>query len=53
MFWKTFYTLAAIAGVFYSFMYFTGALPADNITLSMYCFGWALMCAKEAFERKD
>lgn len=53
MFWKIFYALAAACGVFYSFMYFAEALPADNITLGIYCLGWALMCAREAFQRKD
>ena len=53
MLWKIFYTLAAACGVFYSFMYFIGALPADNFTLGMYCLGFSLMCAGEAIRRKD
>ena len=53
MFWKVFYALAAVSGVFYSIMYFAGVLPANNVTLGMYCLGWALMCASEAIRRKD
>lgn len=53
MFWKTFYALAATAGVFYSIMYFAELLPADNFILGLYCLGWAFMCAGEAIRRKD
>ena len=53
MFWKTFYTLAAVCGLFYSIMYFSEALSADNFTLGMYCLGWTFMCAGEAIRRKD
>ena len=53
MFWKVFYTLAAVSGLFYSIMYFAEVLPADNVTLGMYCLGWAFMCAGEAIRRKD
>ena len=53
MFWKIFYALAAVFGAFYSIVYFAEVLPADNITLGMYCFGWTLMCASEAVRRKD
>lgn len=52
MFWKIFYALAAVFGLLYSIMYFAEALPADNVTLGMYCLGWAFMCAGEAIRRK-
>lgn len=53
MFWKIFYALTAVAGVFYGFMYWFEVLPADNITLAFYVWAWACMCAGEAIRRKD
>ena len=53
MFWKFFYTLAAVSGLSYSIKYFIGLLPADNFTLGIYCLALALMCAREAIRRKD
>ena len=51
-FWKIFYALGAAAGVFYGFMYWFEALPADNITLAFYAWGFACMCAAEVLGKE-
>ena len=53
MFRNIFYTLAAVAGVLYGFLYWFEVLPANNIALAFYCWGWACMCAAEAMRGKD
>ena len=52
-FWRIFYALAAVFGVIYGFLYWFEVLPADNIGLAFYCWGWACMCAGEAIRRKE
>ena len=51
MFWKIFYALAGAYGMYYSIMYFAGKLPADNITLGMYCLGLSCVALGEALRR--
>ena len=53
MFWRKFYALAAVCGVFCSIMYFAEVLPANSFTVGMCCLGWALMCAGEAIQGED
>jgi hypothetical protein len=49
-FWKIFYTVAGIGAIMYGFLYWNEALPVDNITMAMYCFGFGCMALREALE---
>lgn len=50
-FWKIFYTIAGIGAIVYGFLYWHEALPVDNITMGMYCFGFGCMALGEALRR--
>ena len=50
-FWKIFYTVAGIGVIVYGFLYGYEALPVDNITMGIYCFGFGCMALREGLRR--
>ena len=50
-FWQFFYTAAGIGAIIYAFLYWNEVLPADNITMGVYCFGFGCMALGEALRR--
>lgn len=52
IFWKVFYTLAAIYMCISGFMYWHQLVPADNITLAIYSWVIAFTWLAEAIRRE-
>ena len=50
-FWKIFYTIAGIGAIVYGFLYWHEVLPADNIVMGMYYFGFGCMTLGEALRQ--